>query len=77
MKSVWANDIDENSCRTYARNIHNGDNGLVVCSPVEKVNFENPLGDLILKHKIGETVKIKIWRYGKEEVVFATLEERP
>lgn len=43
----------------------------------EKVNFENPLGDLILKHKIGETVKIKIWRYGKEEVVFATLEERP
>lgn len=40
VKSVWANDIEENSCRTYARNIHNGDNSLVVCSPVEELDFE-------------------------------------
>ncbi|KKS96709.1 MAG: Cytosine-specific methyltransferase [Candidatus Giovannonibacteria bacterium GW2011_GWA1_43_15] len=40
VKPVWANDIDEDSCKTYARNIHNGDHSRVVCSPVEKVDFE-------------------------------------
>lgn len=40
IKPVWANDIDEDSCNTYARNIHNGDRSNVICSPVEKINFE-------------------------------------
>ncbi|PIQ69680.1 MAG: DNA (cytosine-5-)-methyltransferase [Candidatus Tagabacteria bacterium CG_4_10_14_0_2_um_filter_40_13] len=41
IKPLWANDIDNNSCRTYARNIHNRDDVNVVCAPVEKINFEN------------------------------------
>jgi len=40
VKSVWANDIDEDSCETYARNIHGGDRSNVVCSPVEDIDFE-------------------------------------
>ncbi|MCG2726659.1 MAG: DNA cytosine methyltransferase [Elusimicrobia bacterium] len=40
IKSVWANDIDEDSCNTYARNIHGGDRSNVVCAPVETINFE-------------------------------------
>lgn len=40
IKPVWANDIDEDSCRTYARNIHNGDGTNVVCAPVEAIDFE-------------------------------------
>ena len=39
IKPVWANDIDEDTCRTYASNIHNGVKTNVVCGPVEKVNF--------------------------------------
>ncbi|MFH1895932.1 MAG: DNA cytosine methyltransferase [bacterium] len=41
VKSVWANDIDQDSCKTYSKNIHDGDNSYVVCAPVEEVNFEN------------------------------------
>lgn len=37
---IWANDIDENTCKTYARNIHNGNLKNVVCAPVETINFE-------------------------------------
>ena len=40
IKSVWANDIDENSCDTYTRNIHNCNSSAVVCAPIEKINFE-------------------------------------
>lgn len=40
VKSVWANDIDRDSCNTYTRNIHNGKTGHVVCAPVEEIDFE-------------------------------------
>lgn len=40
IKSVWANDIDENSCKTYSRNIHGGDRSAVICAPVEKIDFK-------------------------------------
>ncbi|MEX2012921.1 MAG: DNA cytosine methyltransferase [Candidatus Levyibacteriota bacterium] len=40
IKPVWANDIDENTCKTYANNIHNGDLKKISCSPVETINFE-------------------------------------
>lgn len=39
IEPVWANDIDENTCKTYARNIHNGDRSKVVCAPVETIDF--------------------------------------
>ena len=37
---VWANDIDPNTCKTYARNIHNGDSKNVFCMPVEKLDLK-------------------------------------
>lgn len=40
IKPIWANDIDENTCKTYARNIHGGDSKHVVCAPVETIDFE-------------------------------------
>jgi DNA (cytosine-5)-methyltransferase 1 len=40
IKPVWANDIDKDACKTYARNIHNGDESKVFCSPIEDVDFE-------------------------------------
>ena len=40
VESVWANDIDESACRTYARNLHARDPGAVVCAPVEEIGFE-------------------------------------
>ncbi len=40
IKSVWANDIDLDMCKTYARNIHNGDERNVVCAPVQDIDFE-------------------------------------
>ena len=39
IRSVWANDVHKDSCRTYARNIHNGDKSTVVCAPVEEIDF--------------------------------------
>jgi|GEM_PF-90133 len=39
VKSVWANDIDQATCRTYARNIHAGDMSTVACERVENINF--------------------------------------
>lgn len=39
IKPVWANDIDENTCKTYTKNIHNGDPSHVLCAPVETVDF--------------------------------------
>jgi len=40
IKSVWANDIDENACKTYSKNIHNGNGGTVVCKPVEVIDLK-------------------------------------
>ncbi len=40
IKPVWANDIDQDACKTYARNIHNADLTKVVCAPVETIDFE-------------------------------------
>jgi len=40
IKPAWANDIDMDTCKTYARNIHGGDLTNVVCAPVETIDFE-------------------------------------
>jgi len=40
IKSVWANDYDENTCKTYARNIHPDNPSAVICSPVQDIDFE-------------------------------------
>lgn len=37
---VWANDIDHFTCKTYANNIHNGDESKVYCKPVQELDFE-------------------------------------
>lgn len=37
---VWANDIDEDTCKTHIRNIHSDNPSAVVCGPVEDVDFE-------------------------------------
>ena len=39
IEPVWANDIDFDTCRTYASNIHDGQMGYVECGPVEKIDF--------------------------------------
>lgn len=41
IEPVWANDIDADSCKTYARNIHNGSSAKVVHGPVEEVDFKS------------------------------------
>jgi len=40
IKSVWANDYDADTCKTYARNIHNGNEKNVVCADVREIDFE-------------------------------------
>ena len=40
IEPVWANDYDADTCKTYARNIHNGNEKGVVCSPVPEIDFE-------------------------------------
>lgn len=40
IQSVWANDIDEDTCNTYARNIHEGNRKAVACAPVEEIDFQ-------------------------------------
>lgn len=40
IKPVWANDIDPDACRTYARNIHPDNPSAVECAPIEKIDFE-------------------------------------
>lgn len=37
---VWANDIDQDTCNTYAYNIHNGDSSAVTCAPVQEIDFK-------------------------------------
>ena len=40
IEPVWANDYDADTCKTYARNIHNGNEESVVCSPVQDIDFK-------------------------------------
>lgn len=40
IEPVWANDYDADTCKTYARNIHNGNETSVVCAPVQEIDFE-------------------------------------
>ncbi len=40
IEPVWANDYDADTCKTYARNIHNGNEKSVVCAPVQEIDFE-------------------------------------
>lgn len=39
IEPLWANDIDQSTCDTYALNIHSGDNSKVYCGPVEELDF--------------------------------------
>lgn len=41
VKHVWANDIDEDACKTYRRNIEIDDPNMVICAPVQEVDLEN------------------------------------
>jgi len=40
IEPLWANDIDSDTCRTYARNIHNGKADAVICGPVQNLDFK-------------------------------------
>ncbi len=40
VNSVWANDVDPDMCKTYARNLHAGNEGEVVCASVEEIDFK-------------------------------------
>lgn len=37
---IWANDIDQDTCDTYANNIHQGNKDFVVCKPVQDIDFK-------------------------------------
>lgn len=39
VEPIWANDIDPDTCKTYARNIHGEDESKVYCCPVETLNY--------------------------------------
>ena len=41
IEPVWANDIDEATCNTYAKNIHHNDSTKVYCKPVQELDFES------------------------------------
>ncbi len=48
IKPVWANDIDEDTCKTYSMNIHSGDSKNVICAPVETIDFNKvPAFDIL------------------------------
>src|SRR3989338_6938204 len=40
IEPIWANDYDADTCKTYARNIHNGNEKSVVCAPVQEIDFK-------------------------------------
>lgn len=44
IEPVWANDIDKDTCKTYAKNIHYNDLSKVICAPVQELDF-NALPD--------------------------------
>jgi len=37
---IWANDIDSDACKTYAKNIHPDNADAVICNPVEQIDFK-------------------------------------
>lgn len=39
IKLVWANDIDQDTCRTYIRNLHPNNPDAVVCGSIQDINF--------------------------------------
>jgi DNA (cytosine-5)-methyltransferase 1 len=41
VKSVWANDIDLHTCKTYSKNLHKDGLGEVVCAPIQDIDIEN------------------------------------
>lgn len=41
IKHLWANDIDEDACRTYKRNIVANSSGIVINKPVEDLDIKN------------------------------------
>lgn len=45
IKHAWSNDYDEDSCKTYARNICSSNNQSVICEDVRKINISilNPI----------------------------------
>lgn len=40
IEPIWANDYDADTCKTYARNIHNGSEENVICAPVQEIDFK-------------------------------------
>lgn len=40
VRPIWANDIDPDACRTYAKNIHGGRRDGVVCGPIQDVDLK-------------------------------------
>jgi len=40
IEPIWANDYDSDTCKTYARNIHHGNEKGVICAPVQDIDFE-------------------------------------
>lgn len=40
IRPVWANDIDPDACKTYARNIHHGRTENVFCRPIQDVDIK-------------------------------------
>ncbi len=39
IEPVWANDYDADTCKTYIRNIHKGDEKGVICADVREIDF--------------------------------------
>ena len=40
IEPIWANDIDADTCLTYARNIHAGNKEAVACAPIQDIDFK-------------------------------------
>ncbi len=40
IEPIWANDYDADTCKTYARNIHNGNEENVICADVKEIDFK-------------------------------------
>ena len=43
----------------------------------ERISTQNPLSEFILKHRVGESVKLKVLRQDKEVTVEIVLTQRP
>jgi len=41
IKHLWASDYDEAACKTYRRNIFNGNNEAVICTDVSELKIES------------------------------------